>query len=95
MQDATTPPRNSEDGDVFEINAEQPLNALTRIDATRNTMSNATGDPRAATRKADCLRSFKPMFGTLYPEAPPQVPDMLDKTAREAAAMEGDLGGEE
>ena len=45
-----------------------------------------------STKKADCLRSFKPMFERLFPVWEGQVQDMLDKMDTEASEMESDLG---
>lgn len=45
-----------------------------------------------ATKKADCLRTFKPMFETLFPVWEREVQDMLDKADKEASEMESDLG---
>ena len=45
-----------------------------------------------ATKKADCLRTFKPMFELLLPVWEDQMQDMLDKMDTEASQMESDLG---
>lgn len=45
-----------------------------------------------ATKKADCLRTFRPMFEALSPVWEREVQDMLDKADIEASEMEGDMG---
>jgi hypothetical protein len=45
-----------------------------------------------ATKKADCLRTFRPMFEVLLPVWEQEVQDMLDKADKEASEMESDLG---
>mgnify|MGYP001055750574 CR=1 FL=1 len=45
-----------------------------------------------ATKKADCLRTFKPMFEVMYSVWEREVQDMLDQTDIEASDMESDLG---
>ena len=45
-----------------------------------------------ATKKADCLRTFEPMFEALFPVWEREVQDMLDKMDTEASEMESDLG---
>jgi hypothetical protein len=44
------------------------------------------------TKKADCLRTFKPMFDALYPVWERAIQDMLDKADEEASDMERDFG---
>ena len=45
-----------------------------------------------STKKADCLRTFKPMFDALYPVWEKEFQDMLDAKDKETSEMESDLG---
>ena len=45
-----------------------------------------------ATKKADCLRTFIPMFIAMRTIWDKEVQDMLDKADKEASEMESDLG---
>lgn len=46
------------------------------------------------TKKADCLRTFKPMFEAMWAIWEEQIQDMLDHMDEDASEMEGDLGGD-